>query len=628
MKAVIVGYLFIWSFFGGATKLFANNFSDFSCSYLAFEDMQAVDAIAKLSAEEFEPIACDSAVFGFDTRQFWLRVDPGESLPQKVLYLEMWYRAMDYVNFYIPDEKGTQFTKLASGDMVDFLKRPIHHRGLIAPLDIQKIKLKPIYIEVKTSGSLQFPISLYDGEGLVGKTADEFMLLGLYYGILASMIIYNLFLYFSIRDRTYLYYVAYIGCYLLFQAALNGIGLMYLWPSSVVWNNVSIPILIASMFFFMFLFTMRFLNSKVYSPRLHVVLRLFSLLAFSLAVISYFLPLSIALKTIVFFSILSAILVWVSTIFVTYRGYVPARYFLVAWSVFLLGIISISFKNFGVLPSHFLTDYGMQVGSALEALLLSLALGNRIKEAEKAKTVAEIKATQLEWESARDRAIAATTQMLVHDVKRPFSIINFGLDALDLAKTPDDVQNVTKAMRQEFKKSFAKAMGLLTDILEVSTTAQPQRRVCDLSEIVESSLAEVQSLHKDKNIKFEVDYQHHSQLYAEQSKIQRLFSNIIANAVEAQNVSGKVWILSRDYFINNKKRLRVVIGNDNSYIPEEFRAKLFDRFYTQGKINGTGLGLAIAKKVVEAHDGVIRCVSDRHSGTEFVFDLPVSDSDF
>ena len=57
------------------------------------------------------------------------------------------------------------------------------------------------------------------------------------------------------------------------------------------------------------------------------------------------------------------------------RGYKPAQLFLLAWAAFLPGVAMFSVIAFGLLPKTFVTEYGVQIGSALEMLLLSIALG-------------------------------------------------------------------------------------------------------------------------------------------------------------------------------------------------------------------------------------------------------------
>src|SRR5690606_34046501 len=129
-----------------------------------------------------------------------------------------------------------------------------------------------LYIKVRTDGAVQIPLRLHNATHFAEQTAREYLGMGLYYGIIAEMILYNAFLLLIVRDFSYLYYVLYVSCYAGFQVSLNGLGIQFLWPSAVVWNNFSIPILIAAMFSFMFLFAIRFLDVKHTAPRMFYVL--------------------------------------------------------------------------------------------------------------------------------------------------------------------------------------------------------------------------------------------------------------------------------------------------------------------------------------------------------------------
>jgi hypothetical protein len=89
-----------------------------------------------------------------------------------------------------------------------------------------------LYIRVQTDGSLQLPALLTRPEQFVAHTRNEQYLLGLYYVILLSLLLYNLLIYLSIRDSSYLYYIFYIGSYSLFQMTLNGLAFEHLWPEA------------------------------------------------------------------------------------------------------------------------------------------------------------------------------------------------------------------------------------------------------------------------------------------------------------------------------------------------------------------------------------------------------------
>ena len=74
-----------------------------------------------------------------------------------------------------------------------------------------------------------------------------------------------------------------------------------------------------------------------------------------------------------------------TAIYVWRKGYKPAAYYLIAWSAFFLGGLLYSLKSLGVLPNTFITNYGLQIGGAMEVILLSIALAARINMMKKEK---------------------------------------------------------------------------------------------------------------------------------------------------------------------------------------------------------------------------------------------------
>ncbi len=214
---------------------------------------------------------------------------------------------------------------------------------------------------------------------MVNKITDEHIVLGLFYGIFLVMFIYNLFLYFTVRDRNYLYYVLYIGSYTINQSIFNGISYQYLWPNSPWWQNHSFVFFT----FFMTIWVLQFMRSFL---DLHKYIQFFNKLAIGMIVISItgtFFSLILPYSIIVFLGVLNAmlacILSFLAGLICMLKGDRTARYYLTAWSVFLFSIIITSLSaGFGILPLNFITQYSMQIGSTLEVTLLSLALADRI----------------------------------------------------------------------------------------------------------------------------------------------------------------------------------------------------------------------------------------------------------
>jgi signal transduction histidine kinase len=586
-----------------------------TCAYLVSgEPISAASIASGAHATGFKPIDCTSSAFGFDPRTYWMRVEFSQPSSPTETLVEVSYTALDNLAFHQLADSGLRTS--VSGDMLPFGARSIFHRSFVFD---QVLVDRPLYIEVKTDGSVQIPVKAYPAVAFAEKSTTEFMSMGLYYGILLAMILYNAFLFFVIRDLTYLYYVLYVACYGGFQAALNGVGYMYLWPSSITWNNYSIPLLIAAMFAFMFLFAMRFLNSAANTPWMHRLLQFWFGLSVAATAAAPFLPLRVSIKSIVLFSIFAAIIVLAAGIRAVMVGYKPARYFLIAWATFLIGIVAISLKNFGILPAGFVTDYGMQIGSALETVLLSMGLGYRIRQAEDARSRALLEAARVEQESIKDRAVAKTTQMLAHDVHRPFNILSGLLATLRDSEDPKEVKALAAKFLPEVDKALVTVKGMIQDVMEVGRETEMVMKPIDTRSLIERCVETVMLGFPKLQIHFEYDLAKDLNLLGDEQRLSRAVCNVIANAIEASAANGRVWIQSA---VQDDRWLRLTIGNQGRAIDQDVGAKLFESFFSAGKPTGTGLGLAIAKKVVEKHGGQIWFES-KDGQTEFHLTVPV-----
>src|SRR5690606_1087319 len=92
----------------------------------------------------------------------------------------------------------------------------------------------------------QAPLTLWSPQAFLEAQPERIYVLGIIYGVLLVMLVYNLFIYLSVRDTSYLYYILYIGSFGLYQISVNGAGIQYLWPDNPWWANAATPFLIGS----------------------------------------------------------------------------------------------------------------------------------------------------------------------------------------------------------------------------------------------------------------------------------------------------------------------------------------------------------------------------------------------
>lgn len=317
--------------------------------------------------------------FSFTASAYWFQLDiTNQSSPIAHWLLESQYPPLDRINVYLVDAHNNVVT-YRGGDKFPFSQRAIKHRNVIFKVPLAQGESLRIYIKVKTEGSLQLPLVLRSPEAMMAKDHEEQYALGIFYGVLLAMFLYNLMIFAAIRDINYLYYVIYIGGWMLLQMSLNGLGYEYLWPESPKWANMATPFFIGFANLTVVQFARGFLLTPLHLPRIDRILKIGAAFCVLIMLSSIFASYSIAIKLGTIASLVLAILVVAAGILSLKMGIRQARYFMLAWSAFLGGIVVYALKTFGVLPNSTFTEYAMQIGAGIEVVLLSFALAHRMR---------------------------------------------------------------------------------------------------------------------------------------------------------------------------------------------------------------------------------------------------------
>jgi two-component system, sensor histidine kinase LadS len=326
----------------------------------------------------FSPVLETPATFGFARGTHWFHLGlRNDSHPRGEWLLAIAYALLDHAELYTVHADG-RVDRFVSGDRVPFASRAVRHRHITFPLAVAAGERVDLYLRVRTASSVQVPLEIVETNAFLARAPAEHLGLGLYYGIMLGLLCYNLILFLSVRDRTFLYYVLYVATFALGQLCLNGLAFEHFWPTHPAWANLAVLLSIGASLICMLLFTRSFLDLPRHFPAAdRVAVTVIAALALTLAavpVLGY--RATILVETALVFVI--AMLIATSAIVVYRRGFTPARNFIIAWSVLLVGVVAYASVSFGLLPKVFLTEYGIQLGSAGEMILLSFALAYRI----------------------------------------------------------------------------------------------------------------------------------------------------------------------------------------------------------------------------------------------------------
>lgn len=292
--------------------------------------------------------------------------------------LQIAYPLLDEIEVWF--RRGNRTVEhVAMGDSLPFAERPIENRHFIVPFTLEAGQGAEILMRVRNTGSVQLPANILTLEAFHSQDQRVQFSLGAYFGLLLALAVYNALIYLALRDISYLYYVGHLATYLILQMTLNGIAFQYLWPQWPQLNNDAIVVLVAAAMSWILLFTRSFLALKDRRPMADATCRALSGFSASLAVVFLFLPFALAVQIAAGLALMVVVLIMAIAGQDLFKGIKAARYFLLAWAVFLLGIAVYVLKTFGVLPANLMTEYAVQFGSALEATLLSFALADRMR---------------------------------------------------------------------------------------------------------------------------------------------------------------------------------------------------------------------------------------------------------
>jgi diguanylate cyclase (GGDEF)-like protein len=335
------------------------------------------------------PVTGDAAInFGYSSSAWWLRVElePDPAAPRDWL-LEVSFPTLDSVEYF-----GPEGAYMATGDRLPFARRPLPHRNFVFPVRLGETGTGTVWLRVVSEGTLTVPLRLWQAGVFWPDSQASYAVLSVYFGMLLALALYNLLLWFSLRDHNYLTYVLFAASMAVGQLSLNGLGNQFLWPDWPTWGNLAFTVGFAAAGLFGALFTRGFLETRRNLPRLDGAVTGLAALFAVCIVVALAAPYRLAAILTSLTGVTFAVVAVLAGLRCWRAGRPGASTFLLAWTVLLLGVAVVGLRNLNLLPTTFLSFYAMQMGSALEMLLLSFALADRINGLRRAKDAAQSEA--------------------------------------------------------------------------------------------------------------------------------------------------------------------------------------------------------------------------------------------
>ncbi|ARU54516.1 MAG: diguanylate cyclase [Pseudomonadales bacterium] len=403
-----------------------------------------IDEIRHNQTLEWQRTQLRTPSFGFSDATYWVRftITNNAETTQDV-FLDVSYALLDEVTLYqFSHPAQSTAVTMENGDNLPFKDRLVEHRKLLFPLTLTGSTTFDIYLRIRSTSSIQIPMQLWAKSTFYSHDQYSIFGHGVYYGIVLVMALYNLFLYLRLGDRTYLLYVIYIAAFAITQMALTGFAYQFFWPDSPQWNQSSIAVLTPIIVVFGCLFISYALKLRLFYPRIH----LYFLVLINFNFFCFLAALFLSYNTLIKLVALMVIVACSSALYSSYHVWLTSRQryaalFSIAWTVFLFGVVCLALNKFGWIPRNFFTESAAQIGSAIEIMLLSYALAERLQDANRQRLDAE------------HDALVANEQLLAEQQKHS-------------AQLESTVQQRT----QELTQALHKVQQLNNELIEISAT--------------------------------------------------------------------------------------------------------------------------------------------------------------
>lgn len=590
---------------------------------------------------EFQRFLDGNPNFGFHDDGAWLRVSVTNVSDVKEWVVSVNFSQLDKVDFYL----------VQNGQIVDYSRQGKTQRDQTFRMPTFNVTLPyaeavDLYVRVESqSSSLIVPLELQSGAMHDQGIQIDSLLWGLFYGGLVILAIYNLVLYFGVREPSLLAYVGYILAVIMWQLVWGGHVHLFSAGGLPDWLVSHTELIFVVIGISSGIFTLTFLETGKNAPRIDPIIKLMLVVQaiVGLACLPDLLP-PIWKHNVVYgvgmVAICSYIFAGFEAFFNRFR---PAQYFIFAWTMLAAGALAGMLSLIGLLPSNDFTAYCFQVGVFLEAGLFSIALMEKSRrqlesEVEQAtndlrNNMELIEEQNARLDIARKDAIKASnvkSQFLAnmsHEIRTPLNAILGFSRELSQSALPSDQQEQVRIINT----AADNLLSIVNDVLDFSKIEAGKLTINNQpfspNELLEEMVTIMSKSAHSKRLEFVFELSPlPEKLIGDMFRIKQILNNLLSNAIKFTSAGMITLSAHAKPLAHGIHELEFRVEDTGIGISRKDRKKLFNAFsQVEDAINrsyqGTGLGLVICRELVRLMRGNITLKSVPNVGSAFTVSL-------
>lgn len=546
--------------------------------------------------------------------RFSLRNAGGHEL-SRILFLD--FPLLDSVMLYgaVP---GQGFRQLAvTGDSEAWSRRPLKVRSLALPLDVPAETSREFLVGIRSSSPVIFAAELQPAEAFWSGMSRAQFWQGIFYGVMALLVAYSLFLYATARERSFLLYALMVLATLFSLVCLDGLAFELL-PVRPLVQNLLLPFGLALADLLYLRFALHYLRIPSGSPegRLNGGLTLAGLLAFPAL-----LMLGPSYGSLAVLVVNVAVAAWTlqQGLACHAGGRREGTYFVVAWGVFLVNAVMAVLLVLGVLPWTDLFVPVLRAGVAGWAILLLLGLGLQLRQRREAEASRREEALFVQAQTeARSKFLA----MVSHELRTP---MNGVLGMAELLKTTG-LNTEQSRILMTMEASGQAVLEVIDDVLDHARIEAGRMELelapLDLDMLVEEclDLFKARIYKQQLTLLCSIDPAVPTEVVGDAERLRQVLINLLSNAVKFTS-RGSIEVRVTSVQSGQDALLALAVRDTGIGITAEQRESIFSSFMLVAPDNvrysGTGLGLSISRELCQLMGGDLTLESEPGQGSVF-----------
>lgn len=562
---------------------------------------------------------------------YWLKFDflAGEDLTRNKI-IEILDFKIDSFELYLPDaEMPGKYTSYKGGDAYPFGKRQYRHKNFVFDFPHYKKGNYTGYMRFKATEVVGLNFAISNISTFLQYSNNEYLILSIFYGVVAAMVLLSLFMYVYLREKSYLFYALYILSLGLYFLTRDGLGFEYLWPGHPQLNVYCRPVSVFLVVFFHVFFVKYYLkldrHSTSFNNVMYALLAAFPIFAYVLDHFLGIIPDPLIAASLVFVPLM------VFAIRLALQGDIQARFFVIAYLVQFLGFLIFILAFTDLIGKGMLNFYSINIASAVEIIIFSLALAGKVKQLIREKEEIKDQANHLLEQKVEERTrelkernnqLDIFVYKASHDIKGPLKSM-IGLTNLALTDVEDPV---AKEYFEYMRATSARLDYMVSELLRMGKVKDLEVNYSDVTihKVIAEIISSLKHLPGFERITVGLNISQEFIIKTDETLLYSVFQNIIENAIKYMDYEKTSPFLTIRLEENSATGMVHVYFEDNGLgIPEDRMERIFEMFYkVNDSSSGTGLGLYLTKLTVERLNGKLDLRSEEGKGTTFIITLP------